>query len=137
MSTNTSATAKETRYSECPRCARRRKMMILRHLDETGLEWLNCNACNALVCLTHDPENDTFGDVRIIGDYGDPAPEEFRTYVPEEDYEIGEFIYHQTWRDVGKVIGTRKMPGGRWSIDVAFLNYGAKSLIIRSEPVLS
>ena len=41
----------------------------------------------------------------MVGDFGSPAPEEFRTYVPEETYEVGEFIYHQTWRDVGRVIG--------------------------------
>ena len=48
-------------------------------------------------------------------------------------YEIGEFIYHQTWRDVGKVISRRELAGGRCAIDVAFLNYGPKMLIVEAE----
>ena len=124
---------KDTRFQHCPRCDKRRKMRILRTLDETGLEWLNCLACNGLVCLTLDEESETTGDPRVVGDFGAPAPEEFRTYVPEEAYEVGEFIYHQTWRDVGKVISERELAGGRKSIDVAFLNYGPKMLIVEAE----
>ena len=75
---------KDTRFQHCPRCDKRRKMRILRTLDDTGLEWLNCLACNGLVCLTLDEETETAGDPRVVGDFGAPAPEEFRTYVPEE-----------------------------------------------------
>ncbi len=124
---------RDTRFQVCPRCDKRRKMRILRTLDPTGLEWLNCLTCNGLVCLTLDEETDTLGDAAVVGDFGAPAPEEFRTYVPEETYEVGEFIYHQTWRDVGKVIERRELAGGRCAIDVAFLNYGLKMLIVEAE----
>jgi hypothetical protein len=46
---------------------------------------------------------------------------------------VGEFICHQTWRDVGRVTGCRKLPGGRRAIDVNFLNTGAKMLIVESD----
>lgn len=124
---------KDTRFQVCPRCAKRRKMRILRTLDETGLEWLNCLACNGLVCLSQTEDEDEADDLRVVGDFGAPAPEEFRTYVPENAYEVGEFIYHQTWRDVGKVISRRELAGGRCAIDVAFLNYGPKMLIVEAE----
>jgi hypothetical protein len=110
-------------------------MKVLRPVDETGLEWFNCLACNALICFEWDEESGSLVAPQLIGDFGAPAPERFRTYVPEHTYEIGEFIYHQTWRDVGKVIGERELPGGRSSIDVAFLNYGQKMLIVRAEPL--
>jgi hypothetical protein len=125
-----------TRFQICPRCGRRRKMRILRNLDETGLEWLNCRACNGLICYAHDPETNSFVDPRVVGDFGAPAPDEFRTYVPEESYEVGEFIYHQTWRDVGKVIRKRELAGGRRAIDVAFLNFGPKMLIVEAEALV-
>ena len=124
---------KGTRFKACPRCDRRRKLRILRSSDETGLEWLNCQTCNALICYEHDDSSDGLVNPQFIGDFGSPAPEDFRTYVPEEDYEIGEYIYHQTWRDVGRVIAQRELPGGRHSIDVAFLNFGPKMLIVQSE----
>ncbi|NNE44444.1 MAG: hypothetical protein HKN12_09560 [Gemmatimonadetes bacterium] len=108
-------------------------MKILRPVDETGLEWMNCGACNALVCYIQDEESDNLVDGQDVGDFGAPAPEEFRTYVPEQSYDLGEFIYHQTWRDVGKVIRRRELAGGRSAIDVAFLNYGCKMLIVEAE----
>jgi hypothetical protein len=108
-------------------------MRTLRPHDESGLEWLNCLTCNALVCFEFDEESESLVNPRVIGDFGSPAPEEFRTYVPEQAYQVGEFIYHQTWRDVGKVVSERELPGGRYAIDVAFLNYGPKMLIVRAE----
>ena len=136
MSTMTSSPPeKGVRFQVCPRCERRRKMKVLRPADETGLEWFNCLSCNALLCFEWDEESGAFVSPQLIGDFGAPAPEYFRTYVPEDSYEIGEFIYHQTWRDVGKVIGENELPGGRCSIDVAFLNYGPKMLIVRAEPL--
>ena len=122
-----------TRFQVCPRCDKRRKMQILRTLDETGLEWANCLACNGLLCFEFNDQTDALDSPHIVGDFGAPAPEEFRTYVPEETYQIGEFIYHQTWRDVGMVTGRKDLAGGRSAIDVAFLNYGAKSLIVEAE----
>jgi len=127
---------KDTRFQQCPRCDKRRKMRILRSLDETGLEWLNCLACNGLVCLTQGDGNGSPEDLRVVGDFGAPAPDEFRTYVPEEAYVVGEFIYHQTWRDVGKVVSRRELAGGRAAIDVAFLNYGPKMLIVEAEELV-
>jgi hypothetical protein len=127
---------RETKFQVCPRCDRRRKMKVLRPVDDTGLEWLNCGACNALVCFTHDVEAERLVDSHDVGDFGAPAPDEFRTYVPEEAYTVGEFIYHQTWRDVGKVIRRRELAGGRAAIDVAFLNYGLKMLIVESEALV-
>lgn len=121
------------RYQVCPRCGKRRKMKILRSVDDTGLEWMNCGACNALVCFTHDEDSDHLVDGQDVGDFGAPAPDEFRTYVPEQTYDVGEFIYHQTWRDVGRVIRRRDLAGGRSAIDVAFLNYGPKMLIVEAE----
>jgi hypothetical protein len=56
--------------------------------------------------------------------------------VPEETYTAGEFIYHQTWRDVGRVIRRRDLAGGRAAIDVAFLNYGLKMLIVEAEALV-
>jgi hypothetical protein len=67
-----------------------------------------------------------------VGDYDSPAPEECRTYSPEEKYEVGEYIYHQTWRDVGRVIRRKGLAGGRAAIDVAFLNCGLKILIVEA-----
>ena len=125
-----------TRFQTCPRCEKRRKMRILRPLDETGLEWANCLACNGLVCFEHDEEEDTLLRPQVVGDFGSPAPEMYRTYVPEETYEIGEFIYHQTWRDVGRVIRIRSLAGGRSAIDVAFLNYGPKMLVVEAEALV-
>jgi len=122
-----------TRFQVCPRCSKRRKMRVLRTLDDTGLEWLNCIACNSLVCFEHNRETDVLEEPVIVGDFGAPAPEEFRTYAPEETYDVGEFIYHQTWRDVGKVRRRKELAGGRSAIEVAFLNYGPKSLIVEAE----
>lgn len=135
MSTTTSSptTEQATKFQVCPRCAKRRKMRILRPLDETGLEWLNCLTCNGLVCFEADEDTGNLRSPCVVGDFGAPAPEEFRTYVPEDAYEVGEFIYHQTWRDVGKVIQRRDLAGGRAAIDVAFLNYGPKMLIVEAE----
>jgi hypothetical protein len=134
MSTSVqAATERGTRFQVCPRCKRRRKMRILRPRDATRLEWLNCLACNGLVCFEVDGGTDTLRSPTVVGDFGAPAPEEFRTYVPEDDYRVGEFIYHQTWRDVGKVIRKRELAGGRSAIDVAFLNFGPKMLIVESE----
>ncbi|HMB69346.1 MAG TPA: hypothetical protein VKU85_08535 [bacterium] len=127
---------RETKFQVCPRCDRRRKMKILRPVDDTALEWLNCGACNALVCLTFDQDDDQLINSADVGDFGAPAPDEFRTYVPEETYTVGEFIYHQTWRDVGKVISRRDLAGGRAAIDVAFLNYGPKMLIVEAEALV-
>jgi hypothetical protein len=137
MSTTiTSLPEKGTRFQTCPRCDRRRKMRILRSSDETGLAWLNCIACNALVCFEQEDDSGTLCDPRLIGDFGSPAPETFRTYAPEESYDVGEIVYHQTWRDVGKVIRRRELPGGRYAIDVAFLNYGPKMLIVEAEALV-
>ena len=86
-----------------------------------------------MVCLSQPDEEEKPDDLQVVGDFGAPAPEEFRTYVPENAYEVGEFIYHQTWRDVGKVISRRELAGGRCAIDVAFLNYGPKMLIVEAE----
>jgi hypothetical protein len=108
-------------------------MKILRSRDATNLEWLNCLACNALVCFEYDEDAESLQNPTVVGDFGSPAPEEFRTYAPEEGYEVGEFIYHQTWRDVGRVTRKRDLAGGRSAIDVAFLNYGPKMLIVESE----
>lgn len=127
---------RETKFQTCPRCERRRKMKVLRPVDETGLEWMNCGACNALVCSTYDDELERPMESNDVGDFGAPAPDEFRTYVPEESYSVGEFIYHQTWRDVGKVIRRRELAGGRAAIDVAFLNYGPKMLIVEAEALV-
>jgi hypothetical protein len=111
-------------------------MAILRPLDSSSLEWVNCLACNALLCFEYDGDGDAVEDPTLVGDFGSPAPEEFRTYVPEENYDVGEFIYHQTWRDVGKVVRRRSLAGGRTAIDVAFLNYGPKTLIVRAEALV-
>jgi hypothetical protein len=135
MSTTVSSPPERgTRFQVCPRCGKRRKMKILRPVDDTGLEWLNCGACNALLCFEHDEAAEAFVNGSDVGDFGAPAPEEFRTYVPEDTYQVGEFIYHQTWRDVGKVISRRQLAGGRSAIDVAFLNYGPKMLIVEAGP---
>lgn len=127
---------RETKFQVCPRCRRRRKMKVLRPTDDTGLEWMNCGACNALICFTYDDGADRPVESHDVGDFGAPAPDEFRTYVPEETYIVGEFIYHQTWRDVGKVIRRRDLAGGRAAIDVAFLNYGPKMLIVEAEALV-
>jgi hypothetical protein len=127
-----SPSQKQVKYLVNPRDGKRRKMRVLRPVDETGLLWLNCLTTNALICCRYDEDTDTVSDARDVGDFGAPAPEEFRTYVPEESYEVGEFIYHQTWRDVGKVVRKRELPGGRRAIDVAFLNFGSKMLIVES-----
>ena len=135
MSTTTASPTTEqvTKFHVCPRCSKRRKMRVLRPLDETQLEWLNCLTCNGLVCFEVNEDTNNLQNPSVVGDFGAPAPEEFRTYIPEEAYEVGEFIYHQTWRDVGKVIRRRDLAGGRAAIDVAFLNYGAKMLIVEAE----
>ncbi len=125
-------TSKQVKYVVNPRDGRRRKMRVLRPVDESGLLWLNCLATNALICCQYDEDSDSVTNAQDVGDFGAPAPETFRTYVPEESYKVGEFIYHQTWRDVGKVIRRRELPGGRRAIDVAFLNYGAKMLVVES-----
>jgi hypothetical protein len=129
----TKSPVRDTRFVTSPRDGKRRKMKVLRPPDESGLVWLNCLKTNALVCCDYDAETDTLLEPRDLGDFGEPAPEEFRTYVPEENYEIGEFVYHQTWRDVGRVIDRRELPGCRYAIDVAFLNFGVKMLIVKSE----
>lgn len=123
---------KQIKYVVNPRDGKRRKMRVVRPPDETGLIWLNCLATNALICCDYDELQDAVANPADVGDFGAPAPEEFRTYVPEESYEVGEFIYHQTWRDVGKVVRKRDLPGSRRAIDVAFLNYGLKMLIVES-----
>jgi hypothetical protein len=123
---------KQVKYVINPRDGKRRKMRVVRPPDETGLVWLNCLTTNALICCDYDEEDDALSNPRDVGDFGAPAPEAFRTYVPEESYDVGEFIYHQTWRDVGKVVRRRELPGGRRAIDVAFLNYGSKMLIVES-----
>lgn len=125
-------TGKQVKYVVNPRDGRRRKMRVLRPVDECGILWLNCLATNALICCDYDEDADAITNVRDVGDFGAPAPENFRTYVPEESYQAGEFIYHQTWRDVGKVVRRRELPGGRRAIDVAFLNYGIKMLVVES-----
>jgi hypothetical protein len=132
-STVSSPPERATRFLVCPRCRKRRKMQVLRGVDETGLEWTNCGACNALVCFSYEADAQSVARAHDVGDFGAPAPDEFRTYVPEQSYEVGEFIYHQTWRDVGKVIRRRDLAGGRAAIDVAFLNYGPKMLIVEAE----
>lgn len=124
--------ASTTKFVTNPRDGKRRKMKILRSPDETGLVWLNCLTTNALICCEFDEETGALLNPEDAGDFGAPAPEKFRTYVPEDAYRVGEFIYHQTWRDVGRVIGKRELPGGRHAIDVAFLNTGPKMLIVQS-----
>lgn len=126
-------TQQVTKFVVNPRDGKRRKMRVLRPVDQTGLMWLNCLTTNALICCELDEESGTPVNPVDAGDFGAPAPERFRTYVPEETYGIGEFIYHQTWRDVGRVIGERDLPGSRHAIDVAFLNTGPKMLIVGSE----
>ena len=123
---------KQIKYVVNPRDGKRRKMRVVRPPDDTGLIWLNCLSTNALICCEYDDEQDALANPRDVGDFGAPAPEEFRTYVPEESYEVGEFIYHQTWRDVGRVVQRRELPGSRRAIDVAFLTYGLKMLIVES-----
>jgi hypothetical protein len=108
-------------------------MRILRNLDETDLVWLNCLTCNAILCFEHDAETGLLQHPEFVGVFGDPAPEDLRTYTPEGSYELGEFIYHQTWRDVGKVIRRQDLAGGRTAIEVAFLNCGMKILIVEAE----
>jgi hypothetical protein len=107
-------------------------MKVLRPADDTGLEWTNCLACNSILCFEVDFPTDTLVDPQVVGDFGGPAPEDCRTYSPEESYEVDEFIYHQTWRDVGRVIRRRDLAGGRTAIDVAFLNCGLKILIVEA-----
>jgi len=106
-------------------------MRVLRPADETGLEWANCLTCNSILCFEID-EDDMPVNPECVGDFGSPAPEECRTYAPEEKYEVGEYIYHQTWRDVGRVIRRKGLAGGRAAIDVAFLNCGLKILIVEA-----
>ena len=123
---------KQTKFVVNPRDGKRRKMRVVRPPDDTGLVWLNCLSTNALICCEYDDEQDALVNPQDVGDFGAPAPETFRTYVPEESYGVGEFIYHQTWRDVGRVVQRRELPGSRRAIDVAFLNYGLKMLIVES-----
>lgn len=127
-----SPTQKQVKFIVSPRDGKRRKMRVVRPADETGLVWLNCLTTNALVCCEYDPDTDSLANPADVGDFGAPAPEVFRTYMPEDSYEVGEFIYHQTWRDIGRVIRRRELPGGRRAIDVAFLNYGPKMLVVES-----
>ncbi|GJM44656.1 MAG: hypothetical protein DHS20C21_14980 [Gemmatimonadota bacterium] len=134
MSTTTESPAQRgTKFIVNPRDGKRRKMQILRPADDTQLVWLNCLTTNALICCEWDEENAALVNPVDAGDFGAPAPDRFRTYMPEDSYEIGEFIYHQTWRDVGRVIGRRELPGSRFAIDVAFLNTGLKALIVGSD----
>ena len=133
MSATLEGTSLGTKFVVNPRDGKRRKMKVLRAADETGLVWLNCLTTNALICCEFDEESGSPVNPIDAGDFGAPAPERFRTYMPEETYGIGEFIYHQTWRDVGRVIGRRELPGSRRAIDVAFLNTGPKMLIVESE----
>lgn len=134
MSTTTTAPVERApRFLACPKCEKRRKMKILRPADETGLEWTNCLTCNSILCFEIDGEEAPV-EPQVVGDFGGPAPEEVRTYAPEEKYEVGEFIYHQTWRDVGRVIRRKDLAGGRTAIDVAFLNCGLKILIVEAGP---
>lgn len=115
----------------CPKCTKRRKMRVLRPADDTRLEWMNCLTCNSILCFELDAE-ENFHRPQLVGDFGAPAPEDVRTYAPEEAYEVGELVYHQTWRDVGRVVRRKSLPGGRTAIDVAFLNCGLKILIVES-----
>ncbi|MAF26625.1 MAG: hypothetical protein QF819_07865 [Gemmatimonadota bacterium] len=124
-----------TRIKDCPTCDGRKKMRVLRALDDTGVEWLNCLTCNSIVCFEGDEETGSLRNPTAVGLLGDAAPGDFRTYVPEECYEIGEFFYHQTWRDVGRVIRKQVLPGSRSAIEVAFLNGGLKFLIEGCTPV--
>ena len=132
MSTTTSSPAdRALRFHGCPKCEKRRKMRVLRPADDTGLEWANCLTCNSILCFEID-EDDLPVNPECVGDFGSPAPEDVRTYAPEEKYEVGEYIYHQTWRDVGRVIRRKDLAGGRAAIDVAFLNCGLKILIVEA-----
>ncbi len=119
------------RFLGCPKCGKRRKMRVLRPADSTGLEWTNCLTCNSILCFDLD-EDGLPANPEVVGDFGGPAPVECRTYAPEEAYEVGEYIYHQTWRDVGRVIRRKELAGGRTAIDVAFLNCGLKILIVEA-----
>jgi hypothetical protein len=133
MSTTTESPVQTTKFVVNPRDGRRRKMRVVRPADDSGLVWLNCLTTNALICCESDPDTGNLLNPTDAGDFGAPAPEDFRTYIPEESYGAGEFIYHQTWRDVGRVMGSRQLPGGRRAIDVNFLNTGAKMLIVESD----
>jgi len=51
------------------------------------------------------------------------------TYSREQDYKVGQAIYHTEWDDVGKITAKQKTSDGTQSITVAFEKLGERRLI--------
>jgi hypothetical protein len=84
MSTTTESLVQSTKFVVNPRDGRRRKMRVVRPADDSGLVWLNCLTTNALICCESDPDTGNLLSPADAGDFGAPAPEDCRTYIPEE-----------------------------------------------------
>ncbi|RKZ06777.1 hypothetical protein DRQ05_04185 [bacterium] len=121
----------------CSVCNKTFDMPIVEKTDD--VIWLICPGCKGYLpyMLDKDRVDRTSSDssekaVQI--DDGDLAPEDIdkdnaREYRENEEYDIGEIIYHRSWNDYGKVISKETLPGNRKTIVVRFINQGKIRLL--------
>jgi len=138
----------------CAICGELVKMPVVQEDgEEPGFLWVQCPKCHEIKPLEPRLEGELEGELIPAAKEmarpasrmtlrpvrpGEPAPvgagsEAIRTYVPGEEYEPGDLIYHQGWNDTGKVVGKKESGGGRRMILVEFEKMGKRKLVMEAE----
>lgn len=127
---------KKTIEQYCSVCKKTFSMPVVEEADE--VIWLKCPGCQGfLPFMTGDPgsASKSVSDVSIKNDeIEDIAPEDIdpdraREYSENDEYNVGDIIYHRSWNDYGKVTAKEALPGNRKTIHVNFINQGKIRLL--------
>jgi hypothetical protein len=138
----------------CAFCKTTVKMPIVQEDgQEPGFLWVQCPNCHEIKPLETRPGEGFIEESGPLGREPDraagrkplrppradePAPgsgdhPSVRTYQPGEEYEPGDLIYHEQWKDTGKVVSKKESGGGRRIMVVEFEKMGQRKLVMEAE----
>ncbi len=122
----------------CSVCKKKFQMPVVEEADNHDVIWLNCPGCRGyLPHMINTEGNEDMDDgekeeaQRSAENLSieDLPTDDAREYHEDEEYKVGETIYHRSWNDYGKVIGKETLPGNRKTIVVQFVNQGKTRLL--------
>jgi len=96
---------------------------------ETGKVWFRCTRCrhSSLVNLAELKRTES-GSTKPV-DLSNISIDECTQYSPDKTYAVGEAIYHEEWKDIGRVTAKETISNGGRAIVVVFEKSGERKLI--------
>ncbi|MBN2184976.1 MAG: hypothetical protein JW746_06575 [Candidatus Krumholzibacteriota bacterium] len=114
-------------------------MEVIEEAAGSGVPWLKCPRCKGVLPYMGDEDGEEREEEKNEAEpeTGDIAPEDFSVeekenaleYEKENEYGLGDIIYHRSWNDYGKVISKEVLPGHRKTIIVNFGHQGKIRLL--------